>query len=562
MHIHDVLIVGGGPAGLAVAARLREHTPSATFTDDEHQRYHWIRKHGRKMSIKNYRTNKDSLPTPPSSPESSDCGCEHQTPAHEAMDMLVLDADGADWMAKWKRLFKTFHIDYLRSPMFFHVDPADRDALLGYTYENEREKDVQALPGVAGKEVSKHKKKKTIKSQGRFLGRTPDVDERDRKDYFVPRTDLFDAHCEEIIKRYRLGNDMLRQERVVNIEYEEITSFLDAENDSVFSDDASEDDRKVFRVTTDQGVRYAHLVILAVGPGNAPSIPSVPGLPSNVPPPHEGFTHAMQIKQFPPSHVTRKIKARQTSNMLIVGGGLTSVQLADLALKRGVTKVYLLMRGPLKVKHFDVDLEWVGKFRNLKQAEFWTADTDEERFEMMMKARNGGSMTPRYRKILDTQVARGNISLHTYTTLKSVDWDPDAKTWTCKVDAADVELPSIDYIVFATGIQTDYEARKLRSSVHHLSVQYELLKHENEGLKEALQHKKKHRKKGKALDLQQRQEYHGGSVFWSPRKLREARAREAVRERDETEEKLQKARSKKQREEARLQRQDELEERP
>ncbi|KAA8626807.1 hypothetical protein PtrV1_02487 [Pyrenophora tritici-repentis] len=69
-------------------------------------------------------------------------------------------------------------------------------------------------------------------------------------------------------------------------------------------------------------------------------------------------------------------------------------------------------------------------------------------------------------------------------------------------------------------------------------------------------------KKGKALDLQQRQEYHGGSVFWSPRKLREARAREAVRERDETEEKLQKARSKKQREEARLQRQDELEERP
>ncbi|KAI0615762.1 hypothetical protein TUN199_12326, partial [Pyrenophora tritici-repentis] len=71
-----------------------------------------------------------------------------------------------------------------------------------------------------------------------------------------------------------------------------------------------------------------------------------------------------------------------------------------------------------------------------------------------------------------------------------------------------------------------YEARKLRSSVHHLSVQYKLLQHENEGLKEALQHKKKHKKKGKALDLQQRQEYHGGSVFWSPRKIREARARE------------------------------------
>ena len=105
-----------------------------------------------------------------------------------------------------------------------------------------------------------------------------------------------------------------------------------------------------------------------------------------------------------------------------------------------------------------------------------------------------------------------------------------------------------------------YEARKLRSSVHHLSVQNELLKHENEGLREALQHKQKHKKKGKALDLQQRQEYHGGAVYWSPRKVRQARAREAVRVQDEIEEKLQKARAKKQREEAQLQRQVELEE--
>jgi hypothetical protein len=373
MHIHDVLIIGAGPAGLAVAARLREQTPSATFTDDEHQRYHWIRKHGRKMNIKNYRTNKNSLPTPPSSPGNSDCGCDHHVP-NEAIDMLVLDADSADWMSKWKRLFKTFNIEYLRSPMFFHVDPGDRDALLGYTYEKEREKDIQALPGVAGKEVSKHKKKKKL-TKGRFVGSTPDVDERDRKDYFVPRTDLFDAHCEEVVQRYRLGKEMLRQERVVDIEYNDLDKFGDAEHDSVISDDAVEEERKVFRVTTDAGVRFAHLVILAVGPGNAPSIPPVPGLLRAYP--HEGFAHAMQLKQFPPPHVTAKVKARQSTNMVVVGGGLTSIQLADLAIKRGVGKVWMLMRGPLKVKHFDVDLEWVGKFRNFKQAEFWTADTDE-----------------------------------------------------------------------------------------------------------------------------------------------------------------------------------------
>jgi len=63
--------------------------------------------------------------------------------------------------------------------------------------------------------------------------------------------------------------------------------------------------------------------------------------------------------------------------MLIVGGGLTSIQLADLAINRGVDKVWLLMRGPVKVKYFDIELDWVGKFRNVKQAAFWSADTDE-----------------------------------------------------------------------------------------------------------------------------------------------------------------------------------------
>ncbi|KAF6835439.1 FAD binding domain-containing protein [Colletotrichum plurivorum] len=428
--IHDVLIIGAGPCGLAVASRLCEHSPSALFTDEEHQRYHWIRKYGRRMPLKNRRNGSV---------------IEKRTPPvkQQRYSTLVLDATGDQWLDRWNRLFKTFDITHLRSPMFFHVDPLDRDALLARAHERNQEHELVELKACVGKEISKHLRKARTKSRNPKQHAVVEVDERDRKDYFTPPTNLFANHCECIVDRYGLREGLVKNEKVQDISY---------------GATKHSPDTNLFSVHTDKGVHHARAVVLAVGPANAPTIPPVPGLnDAGLPPPQA--CHSMQIQTFPDPVLKSKIAARRPTNVLVVGGGLTSAQLSDLAIRRGVTKVWHLMRGPLRVKPFDVDLAWMGKFRNVEQAYFWSADSDEERLEQIRTARGGGSITPPYHKRLKQHIARGSLDLRPNTTLKEARFDECTKTWQVKIESAAGEgeqLPGMDYIYFATGVQTDF----------------------------------------------------------------------------------------------------------
>jgi hypothetical protein len=97
----------------------------------------------------------------------------------------------------------------------------------------------------------------------------------------------------------------------------------------------------------------------------------------------------------------------------------------------------------------------------------------------------------------------------------------------------------VDCLIHASAGKSSSELGKVSSRIHHLANQNKLLSNENEGLRMALSAKKKHNKKGKVLDLQQREEYHGRAVFWSPRKMREAQARKATNKQLAEEEKLQ-----------------------
>ena len=271
----------------------------------------------------------------------------------------------------------------------------------------------------------------------RFRGEVT-INEREREDYFTPSQRLFASHCECVIDRYGLREGLVRQEGVVDIRYADVPHV--------------NEDEPVFTVKTDQGEHFARTVVLAVGPGNAPCIPGV--RPGQSPLPQ--CCHSMQIQRFPDPSVTTAIKQGRKTNVLVVGGGLTSAQLSDMAVRHGVSKVWHLMRGECRVKPFDVDLPWMGKFRNLEQAIFWSADSDAERLEQIKSARGGGSMTPAFHKILKAHIAKSRLSLHTHTTISSREFDTATKTWRVVTDPPISDLPPIDYIYYATGIQTDF----------------------------------------------------------------------------------------------------------
>lgn len=189
-----------------------------------------------------------------------------------------------------------------------------------------------------------------------------EIDERDRKDYFSPSTGLFEDYCSSIISRYGLNHPgTILHYEVADIKYDAHPDFPAEE--------------KIFTVTTTTGdTFYARAVVMAIGPGRTKILPFQPSDEEK-----QGCCHSTEIKEFPSPNVRHKIQQRRQTNIVVVGGGLSSAQIVDMAVRKGVSKVWFLMRSDFKVKHFDIGLSWMGKFKNYEKAAFWSADTDEGR---------------------------------------------------------------------------------------------------------------------------------------------------------------------------------------
>lgn len=127
--------------------------------------------------------------------------------------------------------------------------------------------------------------------------------------------------------------------------------------------------------------------------------------------------------------------------------------------------------------------------------------------------------------------------------------DPEAPSRLSPADWARIERLLRDTVKVTTaGV-----ARKLTSSVHRLSTQNKLQQLELEGLRASLATKNKRMRYGKPLLLPVSNRTTGGAIFYSPRTVRQAKATLATKEAEKHQKELDKAESKKQRQEKKLQ---------
>ncbi|KIS69283.1 uncharacterized protein UMAG_02626 [Mycosarcoma maydis] len=145
----DLVIIGAGPAGLAVISRILESRPAALYTEDEHRHLHFTHRQRTPALIpskvaKTSTTSKSSIynklqdKTRRSKPKTGKglwnagendsmlCPCDGR------IKILVIDKLGEGFMGLWRRNFNALGISHLRSPMFFHPDASDFDALIAY----------------------------------------------------------------------------------------------------------------------------------------------------------------------------------------------------------------------------------------------------------------------------------------------------------------------------------------------------------------------------------------------------------------------------------------------
>jgi len=273
--------------------------------------------------------------------------------------VCVIDPSG-DWLVGWKENFSKLDIKFLRSPALAHPDAFDENALLAFAVSQGREHELLAS-GCSD----------TTRLRG--LG------EAYNGLWHMPSSSLFLDFCSQIQKSlvHEFVSDSVSDIQMKGKQY---TISFEKGHDPI----------------------SAKSVVLAMGAVGSPMFPK--GLEC-VP-----KQHILHWKQLQLSQKSKGIPTHW-KRILVVGGGLTAVQVAQLALKQGGSscRVTLCSRRAIVEKHLDIGLDWVDRRRAQKcQSEFYHQPL-QDRLDRLKEARGGGSVPPCYVRQVESLEASGRL---------------------------------------------------------------------------------------------------------------------------------------------------------
>ena len=247
--------------------------------------------------------------------------------------------------------------------------------------------------------------------------------------YDRPGTKLFNDFCDEVIQRWKL-TDKVYPAKVVR----------------VLPIKAASGSR--FQLVLDTGeTTIARRVVLSTGSGKVQLPNWVEKITSDYP--SDKLCHSQQVN-------LNRLNLRG-ERILIVGGGLTSGHLAKGAINQGAT-VTLMTRKQLQEKIFDADPGWLGP----KYLKDFHAETDwDERYQLIQKARNGGSMTPEMTLQLRKASHEGKVQIDESCQITDAQWQDNL--W--RVSCHDGNKHQFNRIWLATGTKFNVREHPLLQDV-------------------------------------------------------------------------------------------------
>ncbi|CAJ1339093.1 unnamed protein product [Effrenium voratum] len=271
---------------------------------------------------------------------------------HRSLQVCVVDPE--PWLSTWHKRFASLGIRWLRSPTGAHPDLFDARSLLAY--------------------AAMHGRTSELLESGAVDQELHALAEAHTGLWHLPSNKLFEDFCHDLASRLP-------------------HTFIQGMAAAVKGSDGN------FTVRLADGRELkAKAVVLALG---------VPG-PQRVPPalsqvPERFMFHA----DF---GLGSRLKELSNKEVLVIGGGLTAVQAAQLAMRRGC-RVTLCSRRPLTTRHFDVKSTWFDRrVANRHHFEFFEQPL-EDRLKHIKVSRGGGSVPPMYMTDLRKAEARGKVEL-------------------------------------------------------------------------------------------------------------------------------------------------------